>query len=405
MQLVKYIKELLYRHDLVIIPELGAFVVKPVSSKIDAANHIITPPGKVISFNSQIKDNDGLLAHYIAIQDKIPYESAMNFIQMEVENFKKELAAEDQRWEEIGTFSLEENRIVFTPDPSANFDVSAFGLSPLSASAKDRDEGDLDKLKIDEIFDEILNDEEDGNMLTLTDAGEDDNGSSYGFVKYVAGLLLLFGLGYVGYLLYQNKFSSHVEPVQKASFDIPGELRTIDVFVGKSEGDNTENAVQDTGDTDEAADSNAGELADNDTVQEESTGDTESYQEDTVQQTETTADVAESNDTGTSQNEMETPVENTVETTASEENYSSGTSNTHAGRYHIIAGAFKFPENANKKVNQLKAAGYDAYIVGVNKWQLTQVSLGNYDTKEEAQEALRQVRNSGAENGAWILVK
>ena len=35
--------------------------------------------------------------------------------------------------------------------------------------------------------------------------------------------------------------------------------------------------------------------------------------------------------------------------------------------YHIVAGAFQFPENAEKKVRQLKAKGFDKKIIEVNK--------------------------------------
>ncbi len=73
--------------------------------------------------------------------------------------------------------------------------------------------------------------------------------------------------------------------------------------------------------------------------------------------------------------------------------------------YHIIAGAFKNPKNAIKKVNQLKAMGYKARIVGVNRWGLTRVSLDSYVTKKEALYNLSRARKTKEAKGAWLFVQ
>ena len=72
--------------------------------------------------------------------------------------------------------------------------------------------------------------------------------------------------------------------------------------------------------------------------------------------------------------------------------------------YHVIAGAFQFEENAQKKVDQLKAKGHDAYILGVNKWGLTQVAYASFYKKSDAFKSLNSVRKEGAKD-AWLLVK
>jgi hypothetical protein len=72
--------------------------------------------------------------------------------------------------------------------------------------------------------------------------------------------------------------------------------------------------------------------------------------------------------------------------------------------YHVIAGAFQFAENAQKKVDQLKAKGYDAYVLGVNKWGLTQVAYASFYKKADAFKSLNSVRKDGAKD-AWLLVK
>jgi cell division protein FtsN len=72
--------------------------------------------------------------------------------------------------------------------------------------------------------------------------------------------------------------------------------------------------------------------------------------------------------------------------------------------YHIVAGAFQFPENAKKKVTQLKAKGFNAKIIGVNKWGLTQVSFTSYSDRNDAINNLYKIQNSISKD-AWLLVK
>ena len=72
--------------------------------------------------------------------------------------------------------------------------------------------------------------------------------------------------------------------------------------------------------------------------------------------------------------------------------------------YHVIAGAFQFEENAQKKVDQLKSKGYDAYILGQNRYGLTQVAYASFYKKTDAFKSLAQVRVDDSKD-AWLLVK
>lgn len=72
--------------------------------------------------------------------------------------------------------------------------------------------------------------------------------------------------------------------------------------------------------------------------------------------------------------------------------------------FHVIAGAFRFPENANRKVNQLLQEGYNAKILGVNKWNLTVVSYGSFSTRDEALENLSQIKKNVAKD-SWLLIQ
>lgn len=72
--------------------------------------------------------------------------------------------------------------------------------------------------------------------------------------------------------------------------------------------------------------------------------------------------------------------------------------------YHVIAGAFRDPLNADKKVKQLLEQGYDAQILGVNKWNLTTVSYASYGDRLEALNGLRTIKKT-VSSDAWLLVK
>ena len=72
----KHISELLYQHDCVIVPEFGGFVANYCSAKIHPTQHTFTPPSKSIVFNSNLKNNDGLLANHIALAENTNYPEA-----------------------------------------------------------------------------------------------------------------------------------------------------------------------------------------------------------------------------------------------------------------------------------------------------------------------------------------
>lgn len=75
------------------------------------------------------------------------------------------------------------------------------------------------------------------------------------------------------------------------------------------------------------------------------------------------------------------------------------------GKYHVVAGAFRLKENAEKRIQQLQEKGYDkARLVGVNKFGLHQVVYGSYTNAQEALTVLRSVRKEDNKT-AWLDVR
>ncbi|MDB2385120.1 SPOR domain-containing protein [Polaribacter sp.] len=72
--------------------------------------------------------------------------------------------------------------------------------------------------------------------------------------------------------------------------------------------------------------------------------------------------------------------------------------------YYIVAGAFQFEENAEKKVKQLIKKGYNAEIIGKNKWGLTQVTFDSFADKTEAEKFLFKLKRTVSKD-AWLLLR
>ena len=72
--------------------------------------------------------------------------------------------------------------------------------------------------------------------------------------------------------------------------------------------------------------------------------------------------------------------------------------------FFIIAGAFRAPENASKKIAALKEKGFEnASYLGANRWGLHQVSYGAFVSENEARVFLLEVQKNHAKD-AWLLV-
>ena len=135
MNLEKYICDLLYRHECVIVPEFGGFITNYEPAGIQSHTHTISPPRKYLVFNSGLKVNDGLLATEISSKLSCSFEEAMLHIRREVVAWQERLkAGKVIMLPGIGSFKLsKDSKIEFRPDKEQNFFDGAFGLTPLVA--------------------------------------------------------------------------------------------------------------------------------------------------------------------------------------------------------------------------------------------------------------------------------
>ncbi|MEN8816098.1 MAG: SPOR domain-containing protein [Nonlabens sp.] len=70
--------------------------------------------------------------------------------------------------------------------------------------------------------------------------------------------------------------------------------------------------------------------------------------------------------------------------------------------YHIVAGAFRDPANADKRVAQLQNKGYNAKRIGVNSYGLHNVAFSSFIERNDAINELNKLRALGFEK-AWLF--
>jgi len=309
MQLETYISDLLYRYECVIIPEFGAFLTRRESAKVDESTNAFYPPKKVLSFNEQIQKNDGLLVHYIADVEKIPFENALSKIQKRIKSLKSYLIqGETLTFDNIGDIRLsEDGKIQFEPSYHLNYLTDSFGLSHFVSPDVTR-----------EILKEEVETIEEAVPLFITPEKRKERP----YLRYAAIALIALTIGGLGMSKYYvNQIETHNQlaqeeaneqlesKIQEATFIIDNPLPAITLNVDKQ-----------------------------------------------------------------------------------------------VGRYHIVAGAFRVEANSYKKVSQLQKLGYNARIIGENKYGLHEVVYESFENRIEALQALRKIRVEH-NRSAWLLVK
>lgn len=132
--IVNLIESLLYEHDCIIIPNFGGFVVNLKDFEFNAKEEIIYPRKRWVAFNERLCSDDGILATAWAKKEGISHKIAFDQINQFSKSLKDALKLEQSIvLDRIGTLSLTaESKISFVPEQDQNFDLSLFGLSPVS---------------------------------------------------------------------------------------------------------------------------------------------------------------------------------------------------------------------------------------------------------------------------------
>ena len=231
MQIEKHISDLLYRYQCVTVPGFGAFLTETVSAHVTGSASSFFPPKKVVSFNANVKNNDGLLANHVALQEKMSYELAVIKIGDVVNEWTYLLQNHNRVvLKNIGEISVNnEMNWVFEPANTINYLTDSFGLSSFVSP---------------EITREVLKQEvealEEKAPIIFTPERKKD----YSYLKYAAIFVVMLGAGGFGYKTYydqqietktlavqKNVQEKVQQQIQEATFVISAPVEAVELSV------------------------------------------------------------------------------------------------------------------------------------------------------------------------------
>ena len=342
----QYLIELLYEHNCVILPGFGGFIANRLPSKINEIQQRVEPARKIVAFNINLTQNDGLLANHFSKLKGISFDEANREINEYVLQIKSEISLKKHyALKGIGDFYLNsENKTVFIPEADINFSKETFGLFPIT----------IRKIVREQEKQQILE-----KPTHRTQPLKIEKSTAQRSRKWVYGTLLIALPLTLGLLSQQTGL------IQRADFNISS------IFKPTHQVSTT--AVQPAESNTPATEANP--ITSNSTTLEPTKPEAIATVE-TAPAEVKTAPIPE-----------ETKATNQYSTT---------------NHFHIIGGSFGVAGNAEKFVKQLQAKGYQAYIAGTNAKGLNMVSYGGFKSDSEAQQFLQKIHVT--ENPqAWLF--
>ncbi|MBA3682173.1 MAG: SPOR domain-containing protein [Bacteroidetes bacterium] len=131
--IIKGLKEQLFFNNYLVMPNFGGFVLRSNPTHFAGGGATLMPPSKTLSFNAQLKQNDGILATWLQKQLKCTSSEALSHLN-EFADYCKSILSTRRRLsvEGVGFFYLDfENNTCFEPQLDTNFLADSFGLKPI----------------------------------------------------------------------------------------------------------------------------------------------------------------------------------------------------------------------------------------------------------------------------------
>lgn len=134
ISVIRHIEYLISEHDCVIIPGWGALIAQYNHGYV--REDMICPPSRVISFNSDINNNDGLLANSIVRREGVSYEKALSLIADEVSSYHIQLSNGGEiAFNRIGLFTTNgDGSVGFTPFNDGKIKNDLYGFQSFTFS-------------------------------------------------------------------------------------------------------------------------------------------------------------------------------------------------------------------------------------------------------------------------------
>ncbi len=123
MKIGKYISELLFVHDTVLLPGFGTFSTRYVPARFVPEKKVVESPSKIVDFNTTPRKGETPLTAYIAQKEDMTPEEVKDFYPKLIKEIDHSLEAGKMvELENIGVFSTgADGNLVFEPDRRINY--------------------------------------------------------------------------------------------------------------------------------------------------------------------------------------------------------------------------------------------------------------------------------------------
>lgn len=404
----QYICELLFTNDCVIIPGLGGFVSNTRSTFLNPSQHTFTPPSKKVAFNSSLRTNDGLLAHYISQEENITYHEANEAISAYVDDVFRKLALGEQiSIEEVGTLSMDmEKHLQFEPETNSNFLLSSFGMTSLHSPAIKREEVPMEVVQGDK------------QKVATPSKRKTKLWKIIELVPAAAVLAIMIFNPRVVHTLNNNLGNIISVPA-------PKEINVSDRPEVKKDGSNTVEIPADNNKTEitPVVIDNQNDSFNQKMIEETAKALQDAFDKDVEEKTKailagesietvSKVEIKESKKSKTETvkatvKETKSVVEKKEKTEIKEVKTSTKEEKSNKvvlKKYNVIGGVFSIKDNANNYVKKSQADGYPAAIAGKNKRGYWVVSLASANSEAELKPTLESIKATYEKN-AWIYKK
>ncbi len=364
MEINKYISELLYKHDCVIVHGFGAMLCHYQPALIDEPRKSFAPPAKSLAFNEKLVVSEGHLEQYIASKLSLSIDDAIALILKDVQIALAQLHTEKSySITGLGHFYETENGIRFESENKINYLETSFALPEVFIDPIDRSKSGLGKPADRPAVTAPA------TKTKVTKAGQ--QGRKWWVATLPVVFLLALGVSFYTF----DPFSLFVEESEQVAKK-KSDNYNFDDPMGKGV--------------------NAGDV--------ERAENIAAHPETTVAAAGVIAPPSFDSEPEHAIVEEETPnVQQNLKTSVKVVISDAVVISEKQGRAHIIAGGFSTLENAEKLRVKFEEEGLESKIIEpYGSVNLYRVTMGDYTTKVEALEKADELRVNHP--GLWVLI-
>ncbi len=392
MKIAKYIADLLFEYECIVVPGFGGFITKEIPAQIHPVQNHFIPPSKEIVFNVHLKTNDGLLVNHIARQENLTYIEARSAVERFVKKCMIELNnGKHIRFRKVGLVFMDDKRnILFEPDKTQNYLADSFGLksfvSPPIKRTIIRPSTKSSKSSKTIIKDRTPK-ETAKRQQTPKVQGPKYVNINVSFILIVLAIAALFYYKSTTVKQYYNEYASA----------IPFFYSSPNEYIAKNMDERSMISVLTLVDklSAPAPNKKTKKVVTKKDTPEEKTMDTETPSAEEKPKNEE----GQKQDSVLKEEDVEKP-KSTVKPT--EMPQTAMTNKTDGFKHFIIAGVFREKANAERMINNLKVKGFNAMIVDQNTRGLYRVCFEAFSNINEANKQLAIIRKD-EESSAWVL--